>query len=115
MQYTGDIITSEYDVLNILKGPHPHYIMELNTHWLKGDSRKGNITRFINHSCDPNCMIVNWLVNDVEKVFFVSMYDIKPHSWITYDYNFRYHKERNFDDIPMIKCHCNSNKCKKYF
>jgi hypothetical protein len=47
LEYTGDIITTENDVLKILMKPHPHYIMELKTHWLRGDSKKGNISKYV--------------------------------------------------------------------
>ena len=106
LQYTGDVITTENDVLKILMTPHPHYIMELKTHWLRGDSKKGNISKYINHSCNPNTNVEIWLVNGKEKAFFRALEDIQPDSWITYDYNSKYHKERNENDIPRIKCKC---------
>ncbi|PWN40769.1 SET domain-containing protein, partial [Ceraceosorus guamensis] len=54
---------------------------------------KGNITRFANHSCDPNCYIEKWLVcgSDEERdaEFQIGLYalrDIEPGEELTYDY-----------------------------
>ena len=42
------------------KGIVDMYFMEINNN-LKIDAReKGNLSRFINHSCDPNCELQKW-------------------------------------------------------
>jgi len=42
------------------KGVVDMYFMEINNN-LKIDAReKGNLSRFINHSCDPNCELQKW-------------------------------------------------------
>jgi SET domain-containing protein len=34
---------------------HDFYIMELDPGIFVDGKKKGNLSRFINHSCDPNC------------------------------------------------------------
>jgi hypothetical protein len=39
---------------------HDHYLMVLNQGLYVDAKRKGNNSRFINHSCDPNCIVETW-------------------------------------------------------
>ena len=41
---------------------HDFYIMELHAGVFVDGKHKGNLSRFINHSCDPNCELVRWNV-----------------------------------------------------
>ena len=41
---------------------HDFYIMELQHGIFVDGKHKGNHSRFINHSCDPNCELVRWNV-----------------------------------------------------
>ena len=67
---------------------------------------KGNISRFINHSCDPNAMTQKWTVNGELRVGFFSIREIRRGEEITFDYQFqRYGKEAQ-------KCYCESEKCR---
>src|SRR5271156_6941484 len=45
-------------------------------------ARLGNNSRFINHSCDPNCEA--YLVND--RIFIRAVKNIEPRVELTYDY-----------------------------
>ena len=49
---------------------------------------KGNISRFINHSCDKNAKFIFWKVNGVELVGIFAIKDIKKGDEITVDYNY---------------------------
>lgn len=40
---------------------HDFYIMELETGLYVDGKKKGNLSRFINHSCDPNCELSVWI------------------------------------------------------
>ena len=37
---------------------HDFYIMEIENGFYVDGKHKGNLSRFINHSCDPNCELV---------------------------------------------------------
>lgn len=50
--------TKEYENLN--------YMVRLNSDEIIDSTSKGNVTRFINHSCDPNTI--------GEKVNFINLY-----------------------------------------
>jgi [histone H3]-lysine36 N-dimethyltransferase NSD2 len=40
--------------------------------------QKGNLSRFINHSCMPNVETQKWVVNGETRVGFFALYDIPP-------------------------------------
>lgn len=61
------------------------------------------IGAFVNHSCDPNCGIQ--LVND--RVFFVSIRDIRAGEEITFDYSTTMDSEN-----WKMNCLCGSPQCR---
>lgn len=68
---------------------------------------KGNQARFINHSCDPNCVSRVMLIQGQKHIVIFAQRMIMRGEELTYDYKFP--KE---DD--KIKCLCKSGKCRKY-
>lgn len=51
------------------------------------DTRKfGGIARYINHSCDPNCELINWNVGGVNHACLFSSKTIKLDTELTFDY-----------------------------
>lgn len=45
------------------KGVQNFYMCELRKDFTIDATFKGNLSRFLNHSCDPNCKLEKWLVN----------------------------------------------------
>jgi hypothetical protein len=71
-------------------------------------SRKGNIARFINHSCDPNCITQKWFVNGETRVGIFAIRDIAKEDELTFDYQFeRFGSSRQ-------RCYCGSKNCRKF-
>jgi hypothetical protein len=71
-------------------------------------SRKGNLARFINHSCNPNAITQKWLVLGEIRVGIFALRDIKKGEEITFDYQFE-----RFGAFRQ-KCFCGSENCRKY-
>jgi SET domain len=107
IEYVGECMYSEEEVLDILKKPRPHYVMDLGTHWVNGDERNGNLSRYINHSCNPNTEIVLWDCDGINRAFIVAKHYIPPNSWLWLDYRSFYHKERDY--IPKVPCKCSAD------
>lgn len=63
----------------------------------------GNESRFINHSCEPNC---NYLVEN-GRIFYYSNRDIKKGEELTIDYDY------DADSKKEI-CLCKSEKCRGF-
>jgi uncharacterized protein len=80
------------------------YIFALNEREdLDGDV-EWNPARFINHSCSPNCEAQ--LKN--ERIWIVTIRDIKPAEEVTFNYGF------DLEDYRDYPCHCGSPACVGY-
>lgn len=49
-------------------------------------TKKGNISRFINHSCDPNAESQTWFVDDEWRIGIFAIKPISPNEEITFNY-----------------------------
>jgi len=47
---------------------------------------EGNLTRFANHCCEPNCELQVWLINEKPQVWLVSLKEIKKNESVTLNY-----------------------------
>ncbi|XP_058458140.1 nuclear receptor binding SET domain protein-like [Malaya genurostris] len=66
---------------------------------------RGNLARFINHSCEPNCETLLWNVGGAQSVGLFAIKDIKAGDELTFNYNF----ESTSDEKKI--CHCGASKC----
>lgn len=48
---------------------------------------KGSVARFVNHSCDPNCYIEKWQVDDKIRIGIFAKRRISTGEELTFDYN----------------------------
>ncbi|CAL4069399.1 unnamed protein product, partial [Meganyctiphanes norvegica] len=82
------------------------YFMSLRSDELIDATRKGNISRFVNHSCDPNAETQKWTVNGDLRIGFFSKKPLKAGDEISFDYRMeRYGRE------PQ-KCYCGTALCR---
>ncbi|CAI2351651.1 unnamed protein product [Caenorhabditis sp. 36 PRJEB53466] len=96
---------------------HDNYTLTLKEHFgsktIKTflDPRlRGNIGRFLNHSCDPNCdVVVVRLGRMIPTVGIFANRDISAGEELCYDYG---SSAMEGDDRKV--CHCKSEKCRKY-
>lgn len=54
-----------------------YYFLTLNNNLIIDAERRGNMARFMNHSCEPNCETQKWTVNGITRVGLFALYDIK--------------------------------------
>jgi hypothetical protein len=112
IEYIGEVInTAEMQKRNTdqrTNSPwdHEFYIMELDNGIFVDGKRKGNMSRFINHACDPNCQLVRWEVRGTTRIGIFAMRDIKKGESLSYDYQF------DTNDRSYFHCCCGSPKCR---
>ncbi len=91
------------------------FLFTLNEKWIINGNEKGNIARWINHSCAPNAVaFVHGHKSGKpkkDKVIIEALRDIAPGEEVTYDYGFEF-------DVPYTKkllktwaCHCGAPNC----
>lgn len=112
IQYVGEVFDTETKVgkerLGKYKGCTCTYLMKIEKTQLIDPSNKGSLARFINHSCDPNCITRKWDVLGETCVGIFAIKDIKEGEEITFDYQFDCYS------TPLTKCFCRTTKCKGY-
>lgn len=64
------------------------YVMTSSGKRLIDATKKGNLTRFVNHSCDPNAETQKWTVNGECRIGIFSKKTIKIFEEITINYQF---------------------------
>jgi SET domain-containing protein len=100
IEYTGEKITTE--VADTLQ---TRYLFEIDEKWTIDGADRGNIARYINHSCDPNCEVE---ISEDDRIMISAIKKIEPATELTYDYG-----EEYFDDfIKPVGCHCGTAKCR---
>jgi uncharacterized protein len=106
MEITGEKISEEETIQreleNLKKGST--YIFILNDKYSLDGEFYGNESRYINHSCNPNCEVMG----DDENLYLVAIKEIIPEEELTIDYAFPK------DDKIFTKCFCNSENCRGY-
>lgn len=93
MEYVGEVLNSKQfekraNDYSKLMNAH-YYFMALSSDCVIDATKKGNISRFINHSCDPNAETQKWTVNGELRIGFFSSKAIMPDEEITFDYQFQ--------------------------
>lgn len=83
------------------------YLFRIDDNWIIDATKMGNHSRFMNHSCDPNCSAKVILSGGSKKVVIYALRDILSGDEITYDYKFPHEDDK-------IPCHCGSTKCRSY-
>ena len=65
-----------------------NYTMKMNgmNLWINGN-KNGGPAQYINHSCDPNCDLVQWGVDGLPRMCFFAKKTIKSGMEFTFDYN----------------------------
>lgn len=93
MEYVGEVLNSkQFDKrateYSKLMNAH-YYFMALSSDCVIDATKRGNISRFINHSCEPNAETQKWTVNGELRIGFFSTQAIMPDEEITFDYQFQ--------------------------
>lgn len=83
------------------------YMFRIDRDNIVDATKCGNLARFINHSCAPNCYAKIVSVEGEKKIVIYSKQPIGIHEEITYDYKFPYEEDK-------IPCLCGSVQCRGY-
>ena len=106
LEYKGKIITrKEAEENPKYDNDKAIYLFNLNKRYdLDGDF-KFNTARLINHSCNPNCEVLD----NNRQLWIFAMRDIRKDEELTYDYGFGFDK-----DYKQYVCKCRSKNCVGY-
>lgn len=108
-EYIGEVINEanfrrrmiQYDK----EGIKHFYFMSLNKGEFVDATKKGNLARFCNHSCNPNCYVDKWVVGEKLRMGIFAERHIQPGEELVFNYNVdRY----GADPQP---CYCGEPNC----
>jgi len=111
IEYVGDVIRpvladareNRYEK----QGIGSSYLFRIDLDYVVDATKCGNLARFINHSCEPNCYAKVIKIDGSSKIVIYSKQPIAIGEEITYDYKFPIEDEK-------IRCLCGSKSCRKY-
>lgn len=111
-EYVGEIVDEKEKERRLQEWTREHpndpnfYVMALDSGWYIDARIKANLSRFINHSCAPNCRLLPLNVNGYMRVGIFSLRDIAPGEFLSYDYQF----DTKHGD--KFACRCGAENCR---
>lgn len=112
IEYLGEVFSIDSEIgrarLEKYKTQPCTYLMSTSHNEVIDPARKGNMARFINHSCDPNCETQKWNVMGEVCVGIFAKKNINEEEELTFDYRLDTHKTQ------LTRCLCGSKNCRQY-
>jgi histone-lysine N-methyltransferase SETD1 len=113
VEYRGELIghavadkrEREYEDANI-----PDYMFRIDALTVCDATRLGNVARFINASCNPNCYTQIITANENKRIVIYAKRNIARGEELCYDYKFPI----EMDPTKRIRCGCGSIECRGY-
>lgn len=111
IEYVGERIDPEevdrrYDDYSMDR--HHTFLFEVDEHTTIDGAVGGNESRYINHSCDPNCEAVD----DGGRIFIFAVKNIQPGVELLYDYQFDLDEPLTEELKQRYPCHCGALGCR---
>ncbi|KAF9653672.1 SET domain-containing protein [Thelephora ganbajun] len=111
IEYVGEVIRAavadKREKAYERQGIGSSYLFRIDEDLVVDATKKGNLGRLINHSCDPNCTAKIITISGVKKIVIYAKQEIELGDEITYDYHFPIEQDK-------IPCLCGSMKCRGY-
>ncbi|XP_056640529.1 histone-lysine N-methyltransferase SETD1 isoform X1 [Diorhabda sublineata] len=109
IEYVGQMIRPSLADLREQKyeatGIGSSYLFRIDLENIIDATKCGNLARFINHSCNPNCYAKVITIESRKKIVIYSKQNIGVNEEITYDYKFPIEDEK-------IPCLCGAPQCR---
>ncbi|XP_031349604.1 uncharacterized protein LOC116175568 isoform X2 [Photinus pyralis] len=109
IEYVGEIIDDQEYQRRVQKMSEQkdenYYFLTIDNNRIIDAGPKGNLARFMNHCCEPNCVTQKWTVNGDTRVGLFAIDNIAADSEVTFNYNLEcIGKEKKI-------CRCGASKC----
>ncbi|CAI5438948.1 unnamed protein product [Caenorhabditis angaria] len=103
-EYAGEVITSK-EAITRFSNSSDSRILAIGANLFIDSTKKGNVGRFVKHSCKPNSRLEVWSINGVYRAGIFTLYDIASNCEITIDKNHL---------LPLDStCNCGVSECRK--
>lgn len=111
VEYTGERIHPDEELLRYddeSMDRHHTFLFAVDENTTIDGSTHGNIAKYINHSCDPNCEAVD----EEGRIFVEAIKNIQPGVELTFDYAFEMDDDCTEEEKKFYVCHCGTKKCR---
>ncbi|CAF2113082.1 hypothetical protein YC2023_102862 [Brassica napus] len=110
IEYVGEVIDEKTCEERLMKLKHKDvtnfYLCQINGNMLIDATYKGNKSRFINHSCNPNAEMQKWIIDGETRIGIFATRYINRGEHLTYDYQFvQFGADQD--------CYCGAACCRK--
>jgi SET domain-containing protein len=111
VEYTGEHISTDegdrrYEEDGM--GRHHTFLFTLTDDVVVDGKKGGNESRYINHSCDPNCEAII----EGDRIFIYAKRNIQPDGELTYDYQYERRPDHTKEDEEFYRCLCGAPNCR---
>lgn len=114
IEYRGELIGNamaekrekEYEAAKI----GSDYMFRIDEYTVCDASKQGNVARFINASCMPNCYPKIIFLDGMKRVVVYAKRDIRAGEELCYDYKF----DLEYDPAKRIPCICGAPECRGF-
>jgi SET domain-containing protein len=113
IEYTGEKITWKEVWRRYpdddAEGEQNHtFLFEIDDRHVIDANRGGNTSRWINHSCSPNCVVVG----EEDRIFIEAGRTIRPGEELRYDYNIQLPQRHTPAVKQQYRCLCGARSCR---
>lgn len=112
IEYVGEVISAKELPIRMEKmnqrGEQHLYIMQLKAKTFVDSRYKGAISRFMNHSCEPNIRLEIWTVKGKLRLGIIAQQEIPNECEITADYQWKPSSRQ------PTKCYCHTPLCRGF-
>ncbi|KAJ1799132.1 histone methyltransferase set1 [Coemansia sp. RSA 2399] len=111
IEYIGERIRSQLADLREeqyeREGIGSSYLFRVDDEIVVDATKCGNVARFVNHSCEPNCIAKTIVADGTKRIVIYASHDIQVGEEVTYDYKFP-------PEDVKIPCLCGATNCRGY-
>ncbi len=108
IEYIGEVIRQKVadhrEKAYEKRGIGSSYMFRVDDDTIIDATERGNVARFTNHSCEPNCYAEVITVQGQPKIVFYAAKKIEAGAEVTYNYKFA-------PEIDKIPCYCGTPSC----
>ena len=83
------------------------YMFSLSKEFVIDATMQGNHSRFINHSCEPNCDTQIEVIDGTPRIVITAKHALRQGEELTYDYHFE-------PELEKLKCYCGAPSCRGF-
>lgn len=104
MEYSGIVLTTE----EYYKRQTDHtYGLHLDANYIIDAHQDPGLCKYVNHSCNPNCVMERWLVNGKPRMALFTKRDIDKDEELSFKYE--------MDNVQIqYECKCGEKLCQKF-